>query len=269
MRRRRAPAASSRARAASRRAQSWNVGQTGNALERQYASWWARARGAGAVLRVAAVAVIGDGRPLVAVVLEGDERTRRGAVRDGQSAFAHPSMIPAADQPLGRARAIGSAASGSRAGARCAAAPRRRSPGRSRRPRTCRRDRRASRARRCCPVDAAELLEHPQLEQARVVLDQPAGVREAAQRRRLAARALERRLALLAGGDDRRRTARFSSPGTMTSRTSTREQLDADPGELAGDPLRRPPARSSPATARTSSAVRPASASRSPSWSAT
>ena len=36
-----------RDRAASRRAQSWNVGQTGNALERQYASWWASARGAG------------------------------------------------------------------------------------------------------------------------------------------------------------------------------------------------------------------------------
>ena len=36
-----------RARADSRRAQSWNVGHTGNALERQYASWWARARGAG------------------------------------------------------------------------------------------------------------------------------------------------------------------------------------------------------------------------------
>ena len=42
-----AAADASRARAASRRAQSWNVGQTGNALERQYASWWARARGAG------------------------------------------------------------------------------------------------------------------------------------------------------------------------------------------------------------------------------
>jgi len=40
-------AASSRARAASRFAQSWNVGQTGNAEDRQYASWWARARGAG------------------------------------------------------------------------------------------------------------------------------------------------------------------------------------------------------------------------------
>src|SRR5262249_22500694 len=36
-----------RACAASRRAQSWNVGHTGNALERQYASWWASARGAG------------------------------------------------------------------------------------------------------------------------------------------------------------------------------------------------------------------------------
>ena len=36
-------------RAASRRAQSWNVGQTGKALERQYASWWASARGAGRV----------------------------------------------------------------------------------------------------------------------------------------------------------------------------------------------------------------------------
>jgi hypothetical protein len=39
--------AASRDRAASRRAQSWNVGQTGKALERQYASWWASARGAG------------------------------------------------------------------------------------------------------------------------------------------------------------------------------------------------------------------------------
>ena len=36
-----------RACAASRRAQSWKVGQTGNALDRQYASWWASARGAG------------------------------------------------------------------------------------------------------------------------------------------------------------------------------------------------------------------------------
>ena len=36
-----------RACAASRRAQSWNVGQTGNALDRQYASWCATARGAG------------------------------------------------------------------------------------------------------------------------------------------------------------------------------------------------------------------------------
>ena len=39
--------ASARACAASRRAHSWNVGQTGNALDRQYASWWASARGAG------------------------------------------------------------------------------------------------------------------------------------------------------------------------------------------------------------------------------
>ena len=42
-----AAALSVRACAASRRAQAWNVGQTGNALERQYASWWASARGAG------------------------------------------------------------------------------------------------------------------------------------------------------------------------------------------------------------------------------
>jgi hypothetical protein len=45
-----APAAGTwpgRACAASRRAQSWNVGQTGNADERQYASWCANARGAG------------------------------------------------------------------------------------------------------------------------------------------------------------------------------------------------------------------------------
>ena len=36
-----------RAAAASRRAQSWNAGQTGNADARQYACWWASARGAG------------------------------------------------------------------------------------------------------------------------------------------------------------------------------------------------------------------------------
>ena len=35
--------------AASRRAQSWKIGQTGNAAARQYASWWASARGAGGV----------------------------------------------------------------------------------------------------------------------------------------------------------------------------------------------------------------------------
>src|SRR5262245_51242717 len=39
--------ASGRDLAASRLAQSWKVGQTGNADERQYASWCARARGAG------------------------------------------------------------------------------------------------------------------------------------------------------------------------------------------------------------------------------
>ena len=39
--------AADRACAASRRAQAWNVGQTGNALERQYASWWASARADG------------------------------------------------------------------------------------------------------------------------------------------------------------------------------------------------------------------------------
>src|SRR5512146_12456 len=38
---------SPRAWAASRRAQSWKVGQTGKALDRQYASWCATARGAG------------------------------------------------------------------------------------------------------------------------------------------------------------------------------------------------------------------------------
>ena len=38
---------SPRACAASRRAQSWNVGQTGKALDRQYASWCAKARGDG------------------------------------------------------------------------------------------------------------------------------------------------------------------------------------------------------------------------------
>src|SRR5829696_3005637 len=39
-------AAAGRAAAASRLAQSWKVGQTGNAEDRQYASWWASARGA-------------------------------------------------------------------------------------------------------------------------------------------------------------------------------------------------------------------------------
>lgn len=36
-----------RARAASRRAQSWKIGHAANDGERQYASWWASARGAG------------------------------------------------------------------------------------------------------------------------------------------------------------------------------------------------------------------------------
>ena len=44
---------------------------------------------------VAAVAMIGDGGTLVAIVLERDEGTGRGAVREGQSAFSHPAMIPA------------------------------------------------------------------------------------------------------------------------------------------------------------------------------
>ena len=44
-----APDDSWRDLAASRLAQSWNTGQAGNPDERQYASWWARARGAGGV----------------------------------------------------------------------------------------------------------------------------------------------------------------------------------------------------------------------------
>ena len=47
-----------RACAASRRAQSWNVGQTGNALDRQYASWCATARGAGGRLGEAPVSMV-------------------------------------------------------------------------------------------------------------------------------------------------------------------------------------------------------------------
>ena len=74
--------------AASRRAQSWKVGQTGNARERQYASWWARARGAGG-LGVAAVAVVRSIGALVAIVLERDERTGRGTVGAGQPSLRH------------------------------------------------------------------------------------------------------------------------------------------------------------------------------------
>jgi hypothetical protein len=40
------------------------------------------------------VAVIGHRRPLVTIVLERDKRTGGGAVRDGQPAFAHETMIP-------------------------------------------------------------------------------------------------------------------------------------------------------------------------------
>ena len=45
-------------------------------------------------LGVATVSVIRNGRSLVAVVLERDERTGIGAFRDRQAAFAHPAMIP-------------------------------------------------------------------------------------------------------------------------------------------------------------------------------
>jgi hypothetical protein len=54
-----------------------------------------RARG-GRRLGVAPVAMIRDGCALVTLVLEGDEGTGRGTVRDGQSAIRHPAMIPAA-----------------------------------------------------------------------------------------------------------------------------------------------------------------------------
>jgi hypothetical protein len=43
---------------------------------------------------IAAVAVVRDGRPLVAIVLERDEGTRRCPVRDGQPSIAHRWMIP-------------------------------------------------------------------------------------------------------------------------------------------------------------------------------
>ena len=83
------PRAGGRAAAASRRAQSWNVGQTGNADERQYASWWASARGAGRGLREAAVSVVGCRGAPVAVVLERHERAGRGAVHDREPSVGH------------------------------------------------------------------------------------------------------------------------------------------------------------------------------------
>ena len=46
-------------------------------------------------LRVAAVPAVGNGRPLVPIVLERHERAGRRAVREGQAAFSHQSMIPA------------------------------------------------------------------------------------------------------------------------------------------------------------------------------
>ena len=69
--------------------------------------------------------------------------------------------------------------------------------------------------RTSCPADPqhdrvarrrAELLEDAELEQARVPVEQPAGVRQRPQGRLLAARPLERRLAFPAGRDDPRRT---------------------------------------------------------------
>ena len=82
-------ASSARAIAASRRAQSWNVGQTGNAEERQYASWCASARGAGRGSAIAAMAVVRRRATRVAIVLEGDEGARGGAVDDREPSVGH------------------------------------------------------------------------------------------------------------------------------------------------------------------------------------
>ena len=80
-----------RACAASRRAQSWNVGQTGNALDRQYASWCASGARRGWRLGEAAMAVVGARRTAFAVVTERDERTGRGTVHAGQPSLSHPA----------------------------------------------------------------------------------------------------------------------------------------------------------------------------------
>ena len=180
-------------------------------------------------LGVAAVAMVGDGRPLVAIVLEGDEGTGRGTVRDGQSAFRHAPMIPAASGSVRSAVRAGSSgprraprdrsrpvAGGSRLSAEVprAVAARRRDVARPLRPV------RRSRARVVFPT-SPELLEDPQLEQAGMLVEQ--------RRRRSPATAARRSRRGRARAPPRPRAARRRSPakarlssaGTITSRTST------------------------------------------------
>jgi hypothetical protein len=55
------------------------------------------------------MAMIRDGRALITIVVERDERTGVGAVRDGQPAFAHPRMILSGMEPrpaVGRPRGM-------------------------------------------------------------------------------------------------------------------------------------------------------------------
>ena len=75
--------------AASRRAHSWNVGQTGKALERQYASWCGKGARGRLGLGVAAMAVVRSVRPFVPLVFERDERAGRGTVHAGQPSLGH------------------------------------------------------------------------------------------------------------------------------------------------------------------------------------
>ncbi len=82
------PGRSPLAGAASRRAQSMNVGQAGNAVDRQYAAVGQRPRRRRR-LGEAAMAMIRDGQAIVAVVVQRDERADRGAFGAAREAISH------------------------------------------------------------------------------------------------------------------------------------------------------------------------------------
>ena len=196
--------------------------------------------------------MIGDGRPLVAIVLEGDEGTGRGAVREGQSAFSHrvDDTGPLSPRPVGAIARGGSGRGRARVGRRPACGVGRPSaPGQPEHDRVARRRRRAAGGSGAGGGPGCR---------------RPAGRRSPAPRRA----AVSPRARSSAASPSRRAAtipakARFSSRRDHHVADVDAEQLDADPGELARDRAadRRPDL--APGSRGSSSAVRPASASRS------